>query len=112
MRENKIKLKIKYELGAILCIIFLLFFFFFLIRATGISQDRNSFCKLKFGDEFYTSGFGDRCDYINYETGIKEERYYRQEELDEYCPAPKFFDITKWEGECMCGNLYLISPIK
>ncbi len=77
----------------------------------GVSY--NDICNVKYGENWVydnNNNFGKTCielDYISLEVvnrtelniGMREAELYR-EEIDKYCDAPGFWELSKWEDEC------------
>ncbi len=80
--------------------IFVVFLVMFGVSRIFTFHDRESYCKLRFGEEYSrATAVSAYCYYTDYETGIMEKRFYTQEQLEEYCELPEYFSF-KWKGDC------------
>jgi len=80
-------------------VIFMILLLIFGVTRIFVFHDKDLYCKLRFGEEYTDALSTNHCYSTNYETGIKQERFYTEEQLEEYCQLPEYFSF-KWKGVC------------
>ena len=83
-------------------IVFAIFVVFLIVLGSSrifVFHDTESYCKLRFGEEYSHAPSSNYCYYTDYETGVREERFYTTEQLEEHCELPEYFSF-KWKGDC------------
>lgn len=89
---------------SIILILFLMIGIFFVARVDTLDINYNSFCKLKYGKNWYHLEYnliGDYCIEIRGLNFTTTQRIkINKQEAKIICGIPKFWELWKWENRC------------